>query len=92
MSTFLLSCLGIFVFLAIAVDAIKREDDDPSEFGTRKDPRIEAMDKRMRAYGARLKREGRSLLSGKAYIPTLTKAVPQPPPKADKVIPIRRKS
>jgi hypothetical protein len=48
------------------------------------------MDLRQRSYGKRLRREGKTLLSGKAYVPVLTIALPVKPPKADKVTPIRR--
>lgn len=62
--------------------------------GTMADARVAAMVVRQRAYGRRLRRQGKTLLAGKEYVPVLTRAVPEhhdPPPRADRVVvPLRR--
>lgn len=58
------------------------------------DARAASMVVKQRALGKRLRREGRSILSaGREYTPVLTKPAPvvERPPKADKVVPIRRR-
>lgn len=65
-------------------------DEPKSTLGTMADPRVAKMVVRQRAYGKRLRRQGRSLLSGKEYIPAMTQPAPAAkPPKGDKVVPIR---
>lgn len=60
--------------------------------GTIEDPRIKRMDARQRAFGERLRSQGRSLLAGKPYKPVLTKPT-EPPPRADAiVVPMRRRA
>lgn len=61
-----------------------------SRAGSVADPMVARMDLRQRAYGKRLRREGRTLLAGKEYIPTMTKPQPAKPPKADRVVSILR--
>lgn len=58
--------------------------------GTLDDPRVQNMVIKQRALGKRMRKQGRTLLSGKHYIPALTKPGDAPPPKADKVVPIRK--
>jgi hypothetical protein len=65
-------------------------EEPRSTLGTMADPRVQVMVTRQRAYGKRLRRQGRSLLSGKEYIPAMTLPAPAKPPKGDKVVPIRR--
>jgi len=62
------------------------------EPGTVTDPDVRAMVARQRAFGERLRWQGKSLLSGKEYRPVLTKPAdpPPPPPMANRVFPIRR--
>lgn len=66
--------------------------------GTAADPDVKQMVVRQRAFGKRLRRQGRSLLGPegkrKAYTPELTKPAPEsPPPRADQVVvPLRRVS
>lgn len=58
--------------------------------GTSADPDVKRMEARQRAFGERLRRQGRSLLAGKEYVPSLTKpAEPPPPPRANKVVRLR---
>ena len=68
-------------------------DDAPQPCSV-SDPRVARMDLKRRALGKRLRKQGRTLLAGKAYVPALTKAVEESPPKASKVVPInsRRKT
>lgn len=58
--------------------------------GSVAEPRVAAMDLRMRAYAKRLRREGRHLTNGRRYVPVLTKPAEPPPPRAAKVYPIRK--
>lgn len=55
--------------------------------------RVKAMELRQREYGKKLRRQGRTLLANKYYIPVLTKPSdpPYPPPMASKVVPILRR-
>lgn len=53
------------------------------------DPRIARMVLRQRSFGKRLRREGRSLLAGKAYTPVLTKVEPAAV-RTPNVVPLRR--
>ena len=63
----------------------------PGPCSVKGDPRVQAMVVKQRAFGKRLRRQGRTLLAGKEYVPALTKpAEPPAPPMADKVVPIRR--
>lgn len=59
---------------------------------TVQDPRVALMTLKQRALGKRMRRDGRSLLASKPYVPVLTKpaASEATPPKSDKVVPIRR--
>jgi hypothetical protein len=69
-------------------------EEPRSTLGTMADPKVQVMVTRQRAYGKRLRRQGRSLLggkSGKVYKPALTVQVPIKPDDG-KVIPIRRKA
>jgi len=75
----------------IRLDTWAEEPRSTSPAGSVADPRVARMDLRQRAYGKRLRREGRSLLSGKEYTPALTKEQPAPPPKSGKVVPIRKR-
>jgi hypothetical protein len=55
--------------------------------------RIEAMKTRQLNYGEDMRKGGTSILNAtKVYKPVLTKQQPVPAPKANKVIPIRRKA
>lgn len=56
--------------------------------GTSSDPRVAAMAEKQRELAARMREEGRHLLTGRAYKPALTKETP--PPRAAEVVPIRR--
>jgi hypothetical protein len=47
------------------------------------------MDLRQRAFGKRMRRQGKSLLSGKDYKPALTKEQPSAPPADGKVVRLR---
>jgi hypothetical protein len=91
-----MTALGLFLILAfmgvavIVIAKLEREPRNESTAGSVADPRVARMDLRQRSYGKRLRREGKTLLSGKAYVPVLTIALPVKPPKADKVTPIRR--
>lgn len=58
--------------------------------GTRSDPKVQKMEERQRAFGERLREQGRSLLAGKEYVPALTRGFEPPIPRANKVVPIRR--
>lgn len=59
---------------------------------TMEDPRCMALWIKQRKLGAKMGKAGKSLLSGKAYVPVLTKQVPvERPPRADRVVtPLRR--
>jgi hypothetical protein len=56
------------------------------------DPRVERMDAKQRALGKRMRRDGRTLHNpARKYVPVLTKpAEDPPPPRANKVVPIRK--
>lgn len=56
--------------------------------GTAADPRVAEMAEKQRALAQRMRAEGRHLLAGYPYKPTLTKE--SPPPRAAHVVPIRR--
>lgn len=59
--------------------------------GTVEDPDVANMVVRQRAMGKRMRRQGRSLLSGKAYVPALTKfAEPASPQQPHNVVPLRK--
>ena len=71
---------------------LRAESWAPDEFQpcSVSDPRVARMDLKRRALGKRMRRQGRTLLGGKGYVPVLTKPAEAPPPKANKVVPIRR--
>ena len=58
--------------------------------GSIDEPRVKAMDTRMRAYAKRLRREGRSLTAGKRYIPALTKPADPPTTRPANVTTLRK--
>jgi hypothetical protein len=60
--------------------------------GSSTSPGVARMEKKRKALGKRMKKQGRSLLAKKVYTPVLTKKADDasPPPRADKVVPIRR--
>lgn len=58
--------------------------------GTANDPKVKRLLDQQVAIAERLRDQGRSILAGKQYIPALTKPADGPPPKANKVVPIRR--
>lgn len=61
--------------------------------GTRADPRVARVDLARRALGRRMRKQGRGLLGPRAkpYTPELRPPAPDPtPPKAGKVVPVRR--
>jgi hypothetical protein len=58
---------------------------------TLSDPDVASMVARQKAMGERMKRQGVSLLAGRAYRPALTKPTAPPPRAAAVVTPIRAK-
>lgn len=88
---FLSVAVVLLIFLAgcFALE-FPRKRRRESDAGSVADPRVARMDLKQRAYGKRLRREGRTLLAGKEYIPTLTIPAPAKPPRADKVVLLRR--
>lgn len=62
--------------------------------GSMADPNVARMDMKRKRLGKRMKKQGRSLLTKKAYTPVLTKKTDDttPAPRADKIVPIRRRA
>jgi hypothetical protein len=60
--------------------------------GSLADERVARVDMKRKRLGKRMKKQGRSLLAKKEYTPVLTKKAEDTttPPRADKVVPIRR--
>lgn len=62
------------------------------EPGTLSDPKVARMFIKQRAMARRMRRQGRTLLAGKEYVPVLTKPTEPPAPRADKVVTLRRRA
>lgn len=82
---------AVFLILLAGCCALQSEPRrKDSNAGSVADPKVARMDLKQRAYGKRLRREGRSLLSGKAYKPALTTQQPAKPARTDNVTVLRR--
>jgi hypothetical protein len=78
------SPLGLFAWIRQEWQLMRAESWEPAS-GTIKDPDVATMVARQKAMGARMKRQGVSLLAGKPYRPELTKPA-QPAPRASAVV------
>jgi hypothetical protein len=79
-------------FLAWLRDEVRLARADNWATGTLDDPRVARMFVKQRALARRMRRQGRTLLAGKEYVPVLTKPTEPPAPRADKVVTLRRRA
>jgi hypothetical protein len=64
----------------------------PGTPGTLQDPRVARVFAKQRELAEQMREQGRTLLSGKEYVPELTKPAEPPAPRADKVVTLRRRA
>jgi hypothetical protein len=95
----LLIVLAIVIVIARGGDIIDWLRDEAHlarartwEPGTLSDPKVARMFVKQRAMARRMRRQGRTLLAGKDYVPVLTKPTEPPAPRADKVVTLRRRA
>lgn len=87
---FLSVAVVLLIFLAgcFALEFPRKRRE--SDAGSVADPKVARMDLKQRAYGKRLRREGRTLLAGKHYTPAVGKPTPAKPTRTDNVTVLRR--